>query len=408
MGNIVLKKYPLLYLAIAFFVTIFCFQVSVLADNSINKSSKNQIIQLYVTNQNNIVELKFRLNNTIKYKVFTLTNPNRLVVDFDNTTLSDNIDAITHPLILSTRTNIDRKNRLRIVFDLKNSIKIKKSQLTKLSKNKYDLIFGLVYENTNLLPTSYIIKSNDPIYKLLNGKNNEIKYTTNKIRALPVIVIDAGHGGKDPGTTGKYIRSKEKYITLGYAIELKKQLDKTKKFEVFLTRSKDYFIPLKKRVDIARRKKADLFVSLHANASPDKNVFGLSIYTLSETSSDKQASDLASKENKSDIIGGANFSDTSGDIIKTLINLSQRSTMNESAKFAEIIIKSANKYGINTIQKTHRFAGFRVLTAPDMPSALIELGYLSNKNEEIKLNSSSYKKKVSSSLVSAIKEYFDY
>jgi N-acetylmuramoyl-L-alanine amidase len=159
---------------------------------------------------------------------------------------------------------------------------------------------------------------------------------------------------------------------------------------------------------ISRNKKADLFISLHADASPDRDTYGLSIYTLSDSSSDKQAALLAQKENKSDIIGGADFSDASGDILKTLINLSQRNTMNESAKFAEIAIRSVRGNGVETLQRTHRFAGFRVLTAPDVPSVLIELGYLSNKKEEKRLNSLNHKKQVSEALVKAVDKYFDF
>jgi N-acetylmuramoyl-L-alanine amidase len=223
---------------------------------------------------------------------------------------------------------------------------------------------------------------------------------------MPIIVIDSGHGGKDPGTIGTFARTKEKNLTLSYAKELGKQLINTKRYKVYLTRDDDNFIPLHKRVQIARKKKADLFISLHANAIGDSQVAGFSIYTLSEKSSDKQAELLAQKENRVDIINGMNFSGASQDIMKTLIDLSQRDSMNGSARFANIAIKSIKSSEINILQNTHRFAGFAVLTAPDMISVLIELGYLSSKEEEKLLNSLTYKRKVAESLTKAIDEYF--
>jgi N-acetylmuramoyl-L-alanine amidase len=221
-----------------------------------------------------------------------------------------------------------------------------------------------------------------------------------------IIIIDAGHGGKDPGTIGNYARTKEKNITLSYARELGKQLMLTKRYKVYLTRDEDFFIPLKQRVAIARKKHADLFISLHANASENTDAEGFSIYTLSETSSDKQAELLANKENRADIINGMDFSNASQDIVKTLIDMSQRESKNSSSRFANIVINSARQSGIAILQNTHRFAGFAVLTAPDMASVLIELGYLSNKNEEKMLNSLMYKRKIAQSIVDAIDEYF--
>jgi N-acetylmuramoyl-L-alanine amidase len=220
----------------------------------------------------------------------------------------------------------------------------------------------------------------------------------------PIIVIDAGHGGKDPGTIGVFGGTYEKNLTLTYAKELAKQLKN--KYKVFLTREDDRFLPLKTRVESARKKKADLFISLHANSIADHNVSGFSIYTLSEKSSDKQAEILAQKENQADIIYGVDFADASKDIVKTLIDLSQRQAKNYSAKFALEVVLAIKQAEIKILQNSHRFAGFMVLTAPDVASVLIELGYLSNKNEEKMLNSVLYKRKIINSLVFAINQYF--
>ena len=235
----------------------------------------------------------------------------------------------------------------------------------------------------------------------------EIKEATQKKLIIPIIVIDAGHGGKDPGTIGAYARTKEKNVTLSYAREIKKALDDTGKFKTFLTRDSDFFIPLDERVSKSRRLKANLFISVHADSAGDSDTKGLSIYTLSENSSDKQAERLAQKENRADIIGGADLSKTNDDdVLKTLINLAQRNSMNDSAKFAELTIKYFDLNSVTVLQNTHRFAGFRVLTAPDTPAVLIELGYLSNKYEEQILNSPEHKERIAKSLVKAIEVYF--
>ncbi len=258
----------------------------------------------------------------------------------------------------------------------------------------------------------YVIKKYSTTEDVEVKQGNEAsKYSKNSLavikkKPIPIIVIDPGHGGKDPGTIGNYARIKEKNITLAYGRELKIALDKTKKYKVYLTRNSDIFIPLSRRVEMARKVKADLFISLHANSAANKKASGLSIYTLSENSSDKQAELLAQKENRSDIIAGANFSDASPDIMKTLINLSQRDSMNNSAIYANLAIKSVQNFDIEILNNTHRFAGFRVLTAPDMVSVLIELGYLSNKSEEKKLNDFKYRKKLAASLVASIESYF--
>jgi N-acetylmuramoyl-L-alanine amidase len=259
-------------------------------------------------------------------------------------------------------------------------------------------------ENNSTKNSHNIKEDSDNLVKNLDKKNRESKVIPDI--KIPVIVIDAGHGGKDPGTIGNYLRSKEKNITLSYARELYKQLKISKSYKVYLTRNSDIFINLKRRVELARKKNADLFISMHVNAIGDDEITGFSIYTLSEQSSDKQAELLARKENQADIINGVNFSGASIDIMKTLIDLSQRNSKNHSAIFANQVIKNVKNSNIEILQNTHRFAGFAVLTAPDMASVLVELGYLSNQDEEKLLNNLNYKRKVCESLVKAVEEYF--
>jgi N-acetylmuramoyl-L-alanine amidase len=377
-------------------------------NSSFGASKKNNITYISVKNYKDKTEIRFKLNKAPEYRVFTIGKPDRLVLDFKNTNISANKSVFANSkMFKAIRTNLDSQGQLRLVLDLNYKIAIYKSSIIMPGKRNSSYYLSVIltkYKKSSAKQRTPLRQ--DPIIKLLDKETGEIKYSNKKIIKKPVIVIDAGHGGKDPGAIGKYIRNKEKYITLSYAKELKRHLDRTKKYRVFLTRKSDYYITLGGRVEKSRKLKADLFISLHADSSPNHKTSGLSIYTLSEKSSDKQAERLARKENKSDIIGGADFSAATDDILKTLINMSQRSTMNDSAKFAEIAIKTLKINKVNILQNTHRFAGFRVLTAPDVPSVLIELGYLSNRYEEKVLSGSSHKKQVSEALVKAIDEYF--
>lgn len=220
----------------------------------------------------------------------------------------------------------------------------------------------------------------------------------------PVVVVDPGHGGVDPGAigaSGVY----EKNITLAMARELKTHLEKTGRYKVVLTRNRDVFLRLRDRVEIARRNKADLFISLHADAMQDASTKGFSVYTLSKTASDSEAAALADKENKADLIVGIDLSHESADVANILIDLAQRETMNHSAAFASHAVDEVGRE-TTALRNTHRFAGFAVLKAPDVPSVLVELGYLSNKVEERNLRQPEYRAKLAKGLVRAVDRFF--
>jgi len=219
----------------------------------------------------------------------------------------------------------------------------------------------------------------------------------------PVIVLDPGHGGVDPGAIG-VSGVHEKTITLAAARELKKQLEKTGKVKVVLTRERDIFVRLKQRVNIARRAKADLFISLHADSFKERKVRGLSVYTLSERASDREAAALADKENKADLIAGIDLTHESQDVLNILIDLAQRESLNLAAKLASSLVKELKRVA-KLKRDTHRFAGFAVLKAPDIPSVLIEMGYLSNAQEEKALRQRSYRGKIATAVVNAVSVY---
>ena len=190
-----------------------------------------------------------------------------------------------------------------------------------------------------------------------------------------LIALDPGHGGHDPGALG-YSGTKEKSVVITVARDLVQQLQ-AGKYRVMLTRASDTYVPLRERVARAQDAKADLFLSIHADSHPDAEVRGASVYTLSEEASDREAAALAARENR----GDTSISPSST-IARTLVAMAQRGTVNDSRKLADAIVGTFGKSGIRLLPHTHRQAGFAVLTSPDIPAALVELGYLSNPRDE--------------------------
>lgn len=223
-------------------------------------------------------------------------------------------------------------------------------------------------------------------------------------RKKPLIAIDAGHGGQDPGAIGLH-KTQERDVTLNFAKSLAKALEATGNYRAMLTRDENTFIMLHDRVNIARKAKADIFISIHADSNPNPDARGLSIYTLSSTASDAEAAALAERENKSDIITGLDLNTTDQDVANILIDLTQRETMNKSTILADSIVDKLHP-NITRLPSTHRYAGFRVLKAPDTPSVLIELGFLSNVNDERLLLSPDYRDLVVSSVIKGIDRFY--
>ena len=218
-------------------------------------------------------------------------------------------------------------------------------------------------------------------------------------------MIDPGHGGIDPGAVGESATEKE--LTLAVAKALKKELEATGKFRVALTRSKDVYIPLRERFGLAREKGADLFISLHADSHNDPLTRGASVYTLSEKASDAEAEALAAKENKSDIIAGVDLSKQSNVVTDILIDLAQRDTKNMSTRFAGLLVNELKRETM-LLGNTHRYAGFAVLKAPDVPSVLIEMGYISSSKDEALLASVTHQKRLAKAIRGAIENYFSW
>lgn len=298
-------------------------------------------------------------------------------------------------------------------------------------KSKGKVLGNLAVPNTNIANTKQDAPKQDALGELIkNQTNNNIATASDNKMVLPprkpripealtkqepakpvtplrkpLVVIDAGHGGVDPGAIGAG-RLKEKHITLSAAKILKQKLESTGRYRVAMTRHDDTYLKLYKRVSIARAKEADLFISLHADSIDQSNVRGASIYTLSNKASDKQTAKLAARENQVDLIAGVDLSHEDKDVANILIDLAMRDTMNQSKFFANTVVNKMRGHGIRILEKPHRYAGFAVLKAADIPSVLVEMGFMSNRSEARLLATSDYQRKIASALADSIDAYF--
>ncbi len=221
----------------------------------------------------------------------------------------------------------------------------------------------------------------------------------------PLIVIDAGHGGHDPGAISPQIGTREKDVTLAIAKSIRDELNATGRFRVALTRDDDRYLVLEERFGIARKLKADLFISIHADAAASTEATGATIYTLSEVASDREAARYAARENKANIINGVDLSKHSGDVSNILLDLTRRETMNLASEFARLLQREASD-DIKFRSTSHRFAGFVVLKAPDTPSILLETGYISNPGDARMLASREGQRKIAIGIRQAIQIHF--
>tara|TARA_Y100000589_G_scaffold323489_1_gene358087 strand:- start:90 stop:1214 length:1125 start_codon:yes stop_codon:yes gene_type:complete len=307
--------------------------------------------------QSKSLRIVLDLTHKAPYTVFTLNNNPRLVIDLESKSEIKKFNSESI-YIKNIRTRKTEQNVLRIVFDLKSNFYVDKHfYLKKNAKNIYRLVIDLKINNNN----SIVAKEKKP-----------------KVEPEFIITIDAGHGGIDPGAIN--LGQKEKNITLMAAKELKTMLEK-KNLKVFLTRKNDTFISLRKRRDIAKKNNSDLFISLHVDSLKKKTTRGTSIYTLSEKASDSITAKLAERENKVDLIAGVNLQDVDNEVASILLDLNRRETKNSSSLFAESYVNIVRKNGHRLLKRPHRHAGFAVLKSTDIPSVLIELGFLSNTND---------------------------
>lgn len=354
--------------------------------------------------------LTLELTKPVEFRAFQLSSPNRIVLDLDNVVFRLPKEAANSSagLIAAYRFGLLAPTRSRIVIDLKAPAKIVSSAIVPAAAG------GLPALVLRLAPTdeaSYLAEAERqaPAPRLRPTHHEAHVVAPPSPVAKPVIVIDPGHGGLDSGTVGSLNRA-EKDVVLVFARLLREQLLKTGRFEVLLTRDADVFVSLDERVRFAREKGCNLFISLHTDSVPTTlahlNVRGATVYTSSEKSSDEEARALAEKENLSDVIAGADVSNEEHDAVNDILaDLLKRETMNSSRKFTTFVLGSMRQ-STALSREPHRSAAFRVLRAPDVPSVLIELGYLSNREEEKLLLSKDWQGRTARSIAQAVDAYF--
>lgn len=354
----------------------------------------------------------FDVSGAVKFSSFILPQPYRVVLDMSEVTWSPKLrNPPTGGLVTGMRFGLFKPGASRVVLDSVGPVRVAKAFMIPPSgKNRaYRLVVDIAKTSQQAFMMAY--KRPDPRQVVKNAPPATAGIPMPFRRKPPrpdrkkLIVIDPGHGGVDPGAMSRS-GVWEKHIVLAFAKDLRRGLLASGKFNVRLTRDRDVFIRLRDRIAIARRAGADLFISVHADSIGDSRVRGTSVYTLSERASDKEADTLAQKENKSDLIAGVDLNEQSDDVVNILIDLAQRETMNESAVFARKLVDELTKIR-EMLRNTHRFAGFAVLKAPDIPSVLVELGYLSNRRDEKMLRDPRQRRRMASAMARAVNEYFE-
>ena len=353
------------------------------------------------------------LDKKVPFRAFPLADPYRVVVDIPQVNFQLPAGTGTHGrgLIKAFRYGLVMPGGSRIVFDLTGPAKIANSYVLDAANGQPP---RLVLELEEVDRTNFV--------QLLGAENRpELKPAISEAAVAtvpadppkpalpadlrPVVVIDPGHGGIDNGTQSG--NESEKNLVLGFGLALRDRIEKSGKYRVVMTRTDDTFIPLADRVKIARNQSAALFVSIHADALPrhEGDAQGATIYTLSDRASDAEAERLAEAENKADAIGGVNLTEEPTEVADILIDLAQRETRTFSNRFARLLMGEM-KSTVRMHKNPLKSAGFKVLKAPDVPSVLIELGYVSNKGDLEHLVSENWRTKTVGSMAQAIDAFF--
>jgi N-acetylmuramoyl-L-alanine amidase len=370
-----------------------------------------QVVSTRIWPARDYTRVTIESKSELKYTLFALKDPERLVLDFEGAEMSPALAelhgkvATGDPYIDKLRVGRNRPGVLRLVLDLKAEVNAQAFTLKPIADYGHRLVLDL-----------YPLVAPDPLALLIEQTERAIPppatvptpYPTprpsEKVERLAIIVIDAGHGGEDPGALGRR-GSREKDITLNIAKRLKALVDGEKNMRALLTRDGDYFLPLPMRVEKARKVKADLFVSIHADAFVRPNARGSSVFALSEKRATSEAARwLAKKENEADLIGGVSLDVKDRYLAQTLLDLSQTATMDHSLRLGRSVLRELGQ--VNTLHKAQvEQASFAVLKAPDVPSILVETAFISNPDEEKRLNDQAYQDRLARALLSGIKQY---
>ena len=338
--------------------------------------------------------------------IFLLADPYRIVIDLPDVAWRGGDAVKSTGLVEGYRHGLFTDGMYRIVLDLKQPAVVSNAFTIPASTGR----------NRRYVVDIKPANRDQFLAAVQSSKAQRSRYATTTVAATPevsnsrrrdgkhVVVLDPGHGGVDPGNLG-VIGVHEKVITLALGRAIRDELNKTGRYEVHMTRDRDIFYKVRERFQIARRLNADLFISIHADSIANPRISGGSVYNLSERASDREAERLAARENKSDLIAGVNLEVVEDEVSGILIELAQRETMNYSAQFAEILVAEM-KGNVPTLRRAHRFANLGVLKAPDVPSVLLEAGYLTNRTNARYLNSKRGQKEIAEAARRAIDKYF--
>ncbi|WEK31519.1 MAG: N-acetylmuramoyl-L-alanine amidase [Candidatus Pseudomonas phytovorans] len=361
--------------------------------------------------------LVFDLSGPVQHSVFTLSAPDRLVIDINGATLAAPLNVATSNTPISSVRSAQRTpTDLRVVVDLKKSVTPKSFTLAPNAQYGNRLVVDLYDQEADAIaatapppaPVSVQTPATTPAVPVSPAQ------PAIKLPPVPsgkreiVVAIDAGHGGEDPGASGSRGQH-EKDIVLQIAKELQRQINSERGFRAELTRTGDYFIPLRKRTEIARKKGADLFISIHADAAPSRAAFGASVFALSDRGATSETARwLADTENRSDLIGGAgnvSLDDKDRMLAGVLLDLSMTATLSSSLNVGQKVL--GNMARVTSLHKQRvEQAGFMVLKSPDIPSILVETGFISNNNEAAKLATASHQQALARSIYTGVRQYF--
>ncbi len=337
----------------------------------------------------------FDVSEAVQYQVNMLDNPFRVVVDLENTTAPAELSQpeVGDKFLQRVRGASRQESNLRMVLDLKKFSQIKSFQLQPNKHYGHRLVIDLFSKQLDEHTEQNLEQEN--------------RSTESRLRDI-VIAVDAGHGGEDPGAKGPS-GTYEKTVTLALAKQLVDLINAEHGMKAVLTRKGDYFLRLRKRITEARKYKADLFVSIHADAFRDPRVHGSSVYVLSQRgASSEHARWLAEQENASDLIGGVSLDDKENVLMSVLLDLSQTASLEASIDVADRVLGGLKKVG-KVHKKQVEAAAFAVLKSPDIPSILVETAYISNPGEEKKLRSESQRQRMAMAIKDGLKSYFaDY
>ncbi|PIA73474.1 N-acetylmuramoyl-L-alanine amidase [Ectopseudomonas toyotomiensis] len=356
--------------------------------------------------------LVFDLSGPVQHSVFTLAAPDRIVIDVSGAKLATSLEqlSLANTPITGVRSAQRSADDLRVVIDLSAPVSPKSFTLAPNQQYGHRLVVDL-FDQGSAPPatqTPSIAASAPPVPVTPTQPPPKLTPVPNGKRDI-VVAIDAGHGGEDPGALSPVKGQYEKHVTLAISKELQRQINAEKGFRAELVRTGDYFIPLRKRTEIARKKGADLFVSIHADAAPRASAFGASVYALSERGATSETARwLADAENQSDLIGGAgnvSLDDKDKMLAGVLLDLSMTASLSSSLNVGQKVL--SNMGGITPLHKRRvEQAGFMVLKSPDIPSILVETGFISNPNEAKKLHSASHQQALARSITTGVKQFF--